>query len=430
MSKIYSKFVCQQCSYESVQWLGKCPNCGTWNSLVEQVVKEGAKGIKETRVEPQKLSTIKSLTQKRISTGLGEFDRVLGGGLVPGSIVLLAGNPGIGKSTLLLQVAAKLTGLYVSGEESPEQIKVRAERLKIKDVRLLLLPQTDVDIICTQIEEIRPKIVVVDSIQTLTTVELSGTSGTVGQVRESAARLARTGKKLQIPIFLIGHVTKEGAIAGPMVLEHLVDTVLFLEGERFYQGRTLHSFKNRFGPTDEVGIFQMEEGGLVEVRNPSELFLREAELEMPGSVVVPILEGTRPILVEIQALVTQTNLTFPRRVASGFDPGRLTILTAIIGKKLGLPLGNWDIFVNIPGGLKVSEPAADLGVALSIISSFKNRPLPPKSFAFGEVGLLGEIRRVMGEEKRVKEAKRLGFGLGITPSSAKTLSGVSQNFLR
>lgn len=430
--KKYSKFVCQQCGYESASWLGKCPNCGTWNSLVETVVVEGPKGAKEpgVKVEPQRLSSVVSLSQKRITTGIAELDRVLGGGVVPGSVILLAGDPGIGKSTLLLQLAAKLGGLYVLGEESPQQVKLRSERLKIASSRLLLLPQTDVDTIVAQIEEIKPLLVVVDSIQTLTTTDLSGTSGTVGQVRESAARLARVGKKMGIPIFLVGHVTKEGAIAGPMVLEHLVDTVLFLEGERFYPGRTLRSFKNRFGPTDEVGVFQMKEEGLVEVKNPSELFLQEREKETPGSVVVPILEGTRPLLIEVQALTVPTTLSFPRRVASGFGYERLNILAAVIAKRLGLPLSSWDIFVNVPGGLKVSEPAADLGVALAIISSFKGKALPAKSFAFGEVGLLGEVRRVTGEEKRVKEARRLGFTLPITPATCKTLSSVSQKFLR
>lgn len=424
-------YICQQCSYESPGWLGKCPNCGTWNSLVETVQNTEHK-TRNTRhgeiVRPQKLSEVKSIEKGRLKTGFEEFDRVLGGGIVPGSVILLAGDPGIGKSTLLLQMAAKLGGLYVLGEESSPQIKLRADRLKIKSDHLLLLPQTDVDIICTQIEESKPLLVIVDSIQTLTTSDLSGTSGSVGQVRECAARLARVGKSLGVPIFLIGHVTKEGSIAGPMVLEHLVDTVLFLEGERFYTARTLRSLKNRFGPTDEAGIFQMEEKGLQEVKNPSELFLQEREKETPGSVVVPILEGTRPILVEIQALVTSTSLAFPRRVASGFDPGRLNILAAVVAKRLGLPLATYDIFVNIPGGMKIREPAADLGVALAIISSFKNKPLPAKSYVFGEVGLLGEVRRVVGEDKRSKEARRLGFSLGITPTTVGTLIS-SQKFL-
>ncbi|MBI4999821.1 DNA repair protein RadA [Candidatus Gottesmanbacteria bacterium] len=373
----------------------------------------------------------------------------------------MAGDPGIGKSTLLLQLTESVNSkhearnskqiqnsnlknsktvsdfgfrnsdlvLYVCGEESPEQMKLHAQRMGIKGENLLLFPQTDVDTICEQIEEIKPLLVVIDSIQTLTTSDLSGTAGSVGQVRESAARLAKIGKKLGIPIFLIGHVTKEGAIAGPMVLEHLVDTILFLEGERFYAARTLRSFKNRFGPTDEVGVFQMKEEGLVEVKNPSELFLQEREKETPGSVVVPILEGTRPILVEIQGLVSQTSLAFPRRVASGFDQNRLSILAAVIAKRLSLPLYGWDIFINVPGGLRIKEPAADLGVALAIISSFKNKPLPAKSFAFGEVGLLGEIRKVVGEEKRVKEAKRLGFSLGMTPENSKTLSQLNKNFV-
>jgi len=436
--KTYTKFVCQQCGYESAQWMGKCPNCGSWNSFAETVVSAQNEKLKlksEKLEVPQKLSQIKSIEKERIKTGFEEFDRVLGGGVVPGSVILLAGDPGIGKSTLLLQLSSKLQApssniLYVCGEESPEQIKIRAERMKIKGDNLSLLPQTDVDTIIAQIEENKPLLVIIDSVQTLETGDLTGSAGSVGQVRECASRLAKVGKNLGIPIFLIGHVTKEGAIAGPMVLEHLVDTVLFLEGERFYSGRTLHSYKNRFGPTDEVGIFKMEESGLVEVKNPSELFLQERERETPGSVVVPILEGTRPILVEIQALVSSTNLAFPRRIASGFEVGRLNILASVVAKRLGLPLGGYDIFVNVPGGLKIKEPAADLGVVLAIISSFKNKPLPDKSFAFGEIGLLGEVRRVLGEEKRIKEARRLGFTLPITPATVKTLTSASQRFLR
>lgn len=392
-----------------------------------------------------------------------EFDRVLGGGIISGSVILLAGDPGIGKSTILLQMVDTIEKrevrngkrdteagggksriqdvslqnptshiqppasiLYICGEESPSQIKLRAQRMGVKGEKLLLLAETDADIICTQIEEIKPLLVIVDSIQTLETSDLSGSAGSVGQVRECAGRLAEVAKRLGVPVFLVGHMTKEGSIAGPMVLEHLVDTVLLLEGERSYLGRTLRSLKNRFGPTDEVGVFQMAENGLLEVKNPSELFLNEAQLGEPGSVIVPILEGSRPILVEIQALVTPTNLAFPRRIASGFDVARLNILSAVVSKRLGLALYHCDIMINIPGGLKLKDPGADLGVALAIISSFKNKSMPKKSFAFGEVGLLGEIRKVVGEEKRVKEAKRLGFGAGITPQTYKSLSAVSQ----
>ncbi len=437
MAKIYSKFVCQQCGYESVQWLGKCPSCGAWNSLVETTVSSNqASGLNKTTAEkPQKLSGIKSVDRIRTKTGIEEFDRVLGGGIVPGSITLLAGDPGIGKSTLMLQLIKTIKSkiLYICGEESPQQIKIRAERMGISakgGENLELLAQTDVDTIITQIEELKPSLVIVDSIQTLQTSDLTGSSGAVGQVRESATRLTRIGKSLGISMFIIGHVTKEGSIAGPMVLEHIVDTVLFLEGERYYAGRTLRSFKNRFGPTDEVGIFEMVENGLKEITNPSEIFLGEREKDAPGSVVVPILEGTRPILVEIQALVTSTTLAFPRRVASGFDSARLNILAAVIAKRLGLPLGSYDIFINVPGGLKIREPAADLGVALAIVSSFRNKPLPPKSFAFGEVGLLGEIRKVVGAEKRAKEAKRLGFPSEISSVNSRSLSSISQKFFK
>lgn len=385
------------------------------------------------KVKPLKLVEIKSIEKNRLTTGMEEFDRVLGGGIVAGSVILLAGDPGIGKSTILLQMVDSLQPrhdenviLYICGEESPSQIKLRAQRMGVKGQNLLLLAQTDADIICIQIEEIKPLLVIVDSIQTLTTEDLSGPAGSVGQVRECASRLAEVAKRLGAPVFLVGHMTKEGSIAGPMVLEHLVDAVLLLEGERSSLGRILRSLKNRFGPTDEVGVFQMVENGLAEVKNPSELFLNEAQLGEPGSVIVPILEGSRPILVEIQALVTPTNLAFPRRIASGFDTARLNILSAVVSKRLGLGLYNCDIMVNIPGGLKIKDPGADLGVALAIISSFKNKALPKKSFAFGEVGLLGEIRKVVGEEKRIKEAQRLGFGVGITPQNYKSLSIISQ----
>lgn len=408
------------------------------------------------QAKPLKLAEIKSIEKNRLSTGMEEFDRVLGGGIVSGSVILLSGDPGIGKSTILLQVTESLSSLrgvsttkqssrknieiaasvvsllprndvilYICGEESPSQIKLRSQRMGIKGQALLLLAETDVDIICTQIEQIKPSLVIIDSIQTLETSDLTGAAGSVGQVRECSSRLTVLAKRLGIPVFLIGHVTKEGSIAGPMVLEHLVDTVLLLEGEKFYSGRTLRSLKNRFGPTDEVGIFEMAEEGFKEVTNPSALFLGEREKNVPGSVVVPILEGTRPILVEIQALTTKTNLAFPRRIASGFDTARLNILSAVIAKRLGLALYDHDIMVNIPGGLKIKDPGADLGVALAIVSSFKNKPVPEKSFSFGEVGLLGEIRKVVGEEKRIKEAKRLGFTLDLSPKTFQSLAIIS-----
>jgi len=385
--------------------------------------------------KPLKLAEIKTPKKSRISSGIGELDRVLGGGIVPGSVVLLAGEPGIGKSTLLLELGAKIggpacrqAGLYVSGEESLSQVKLRAERLGIKSDNLLFLAETDVDVIVSTIEQlnnetIKQLIVIVDSIQTLYTEDLMGTPGSVGQVRECANRLLRIAKSKDIPLFLIGHITKEGAIAGPKVLEHLVDTVLYLEGERFGTARLLRATKNRFGPTDEVGVFQMTDKGMEEVANPSALFLAPKAGKTPGSVVVATLEGTRPLLVEIQALVVSSQLAVPRRVSQGIDYNRLQMIIAVLTKILRLPLGGFDIYVNVTGGLKIEEPAADLGVALAIYSSFKNLSLPPKTVCFGELGLLGEVREVGGAHQREKEARRLGFTNIISP---KNYSAISQ----
>jgi len=460
--KSYTKYICQQCSYESVQWLGKCPNCGSWGSLVETLVPGRGQRIKgeEKRgeVNPVLLSAVKSESFRRISTKIQEFDRVLGGGIVPGSVTLLAGDPGVGKSTLMLQVAANISSeglvvgsesgseeegsvLYVSGEESAEQIKIRAERLGIKNKDLLFLNETNVDEVLGVIEEwvvssgsgygnegeavqrrpiptthSRPKtqnssplLVVIDSIQTLYTASLSGTPGSVGQVRECTSKLLNFAKKKGIPLFIIGHVTKEGAIAGPMVLAHLVDTVLFFEGEKFQSLRLLRSFKNRFGPTDEIGVFEMKEKGLFEVSNPSALFLEEKKEKVAGSVTTCLMEGSRPLLCEIQALVVPTQLAVPRRVSQGIDWSRLQLLVAVLTKRASLPLSSFDIFVNVVGGIKVEEPAADLAVCLAIVSSYMDKPLKSRTCALGEIGLLGEIRAVGNLQKRVKEAQRLGF---------------------
>ena len=398
--------------------------------MVETVIKE-ARGKKlearKTTTKPQKLSEIKKEQLQRISTGLEEFDRVLGGGIVPGSVILVAGEPGIGKSTLMLQVGEKVARgtwqiargkkatrhtpqapsiLYVSGEESAEQIKIRADRLKIASKNLLLLSETDVDAIA---EQIHHPLVIIDSIQSLFTSDLSGTPGSVGQVRECANRLHRLAKENRFPLFLVGHVTKTGVIAGPKVLEHLVDTVLYLEGERFQAFRLLRVLKNRFGPTDEIGVFQMGEKGLTEITNPSEIFLAQARTPAPGSAVVATMEGNRPLLAEIQALVVPSHLSVPRRTPSGISFPRLVLLCAVLQKNLNLPLGNSDVYVNVAGGLKILEPAADLGVCLAIVSSLKNKPLKEKTAVFGEVGLLGEIRPVGFSQKREKEAKKLGF---------------------
>lgn len=362
------------------------------------------------------LSSVKVSKVNRITTGIKEVDQVLGGGLVPGSLVLLAGDPGIGKSTLTLQIISNIGGLYVSGEESPAQVKLRAERLKVRSEKIRVLAETNVEaIIEGSLASLKDtSLLIVDSIQTLWSEELSGAPGAIGQVRESTLKLLEFAKREHIPVILIGHVTKEGTIAGPKTLEHIVDTVLYLEGERFQSLRLLRTSKNRFGPVDEVGVFSMEDSGMKEVTNPSELFLGKDKCAA-GSVVIATLEGTRPLLVEVQALTVASQLPLPRRVGTGINNTRLQMLVAILQKHLRLPLGKFDIFVNVASGIKVFEPAADLGICLSIISSFKNKPFSAQTVAIGEVGLLGEIRNVIGLERRIKEAKKLGFENIISP---------------
>lgn len=423
--KLRSSYVCQQCGYESPSWYGKCPNCDTWNSLIETVKEskvESQKSKEMHDVQLQKLSDVKHIEKNRMKSGLIEFDGVMGGGIVPGSVTLLAGDPGIGKSTLLLHVLGSCGGLYVSGEESAEQVKLRAKRLSIEGTNISILPETNAEHIVAALQSLPEKqLVIVDSIQTLSSSELDGMAGSVGQIRHCAELLIAAAKSKGIPIIIVGHVTKEGAIAGPKVLEHMVDTVLYLEGERFANARILRTLKNRFGAVEEVGIFEMVGEGLKEVSNPSALFLQDRVKNVPGSAVTVILEGTRPMLVEIQALVVPTQLAMPRRVASGVDYNRLQLLVAIISKLLNVPLGGYDIFVNVSGGLKVAEPAADLAIALSILSSFKNKALVPNAVAFGEIGLLGEVRRVGSEVRREKEAKRLGFPIIYSPSKITNL---------
>jgi len=438
MAKSVTHFICQNCGAEFPKWAGKCEQCGEWNTLVETVVsarstKHEARNSKQAQII--KFQDIQNKEVERETTGIGELDRVLGGGLVPGSVVLLAGEPGIGKSTLLTQLAMKLGGktvgsvltvLYVCGEESPEQIKLRIMRLKRTDLSersvlsLSFLPTTDVDEVISQAGN--PSLVIVDSIQTMATEDLTGMAGSVGQIRECAYRLLNLAKETGVPVFLVGHVTKEGAIAGPKVLEHLVDTVLYLEGDKHHEFRILRSQKNRFGPVDEVGVFTMSGSGLIEVNNPSDVFLEERQKNVAGSCVAIVMEGTRPVLVEIQALVVPSQLAMPRRVASGIDQRRLQLLVAVLSKRLRLPLATDDVYVNVAGGLNLKEPAADLAVCLAIVSSFKNKPVGAKTAAFGEVGLLGEIRKVSWSEKRIKEAKKLGYSQIISPGTAKDLS--------
>ena len=447
MAKLKSTYICQQCGYKSPSFLGKCPNCGNWNTLVETVDEEfaspwakGRKSATRSNIGITPLSQVKTAEFTRIPTGLAEADQVLGSslsgkiihyGLVPGSVTLLAGDPGIGKSTLALQILSHIGGLYISGEESREQLRLRADRLKVPMNKILVIPETNVESVLERIKKTEEKInlMVADSIQTLWSEELTGVPGSVGQVREAALKLTELAKSKNIPVLLIGHVTKEGTIAGPMILEHIVDTVLYLEGERFQSLRLLRASKNRFGAVDEVGVFALEETGMKGVANPSELFIG-ATGGSAGSVVVATLEGTRPMLVEIQALTVSTQLPIARRVGTGVNTNRLQMLVAILQKHLRLPLSNFDIFVNAASGLKVFEPAADLGICLAIISSFKNKPLPKKTVAIGEVGLLGEIRNVIGLERRLKEAKKLGFTNILSPKSHSHINLIASNILK
>jgi DNA repair protein RadA/Sms len=429
MPKSSTMYVCQQCGYQAPQFLGKCPECGAWGSLVETVTESASQAVNKKGNSYKKPSQVIQLSDvvktdyQRVSTGIGEFDRVLGGGIVPGSVVLIAGDPGIGKSTLLSQLAINVgSTLYVAGEESAQQIKIRIDRIQ-KNAKLSILQEVDVDAIIAALEAIHPPLVIVDSIQTLETTDLNSAAGSVGQVRECAHRLQRIAKALKVPIFIVGHVTKEGSIAGPRTLEHLVDTVLQLEGDTTSSFRILRGIKNRFGPTDEVGIFEMFETGMQQVLNPSEIFL-EGKLSAPGSAVTAIVTGLRPMLLEIQALVTKTNSPVPRRVGTGFDTNRLQILSAVLAKRAKLPLWDMDVFVNVTGGIRITEPAADLAVCMAIISSFRDQALPEKAVFIGEVGLLGELRPIRQLDKRISEAKSLGYTTIISSQTAKTLGDV------
>jgi DNA repair protein RadA/Sms len=411
-------FICQACGHQVGKWLGRCPQCGTWNSLAEEVVGPrpgpGEVPLPPRRGTAQPLTALKAPPETRNPSGLAEFDRVLGGSLVSGSVVLLGGDPGIGKSTLILQVMDRLCqggliGLYLSGEESEAQLKLRAERLGLRSPTLLVATETCLENILKLVEETSPAFMAIDSIQTLYTATLPAAPGSLAQVRETAFRLTQQAKLTDLATLLIGHVTKEGAIAGPMTLEHLVDTVLYLEGDRSHAFRLLRTVKNRFGPTQELGVFEMQDSGLAEVPNPSALFMAERAQEVPGSVVVPSLEGSRPILVEVQALVSPSSLALPRRQTSGVDPGRVSLLVAVMEKRVGLGLSGQDVFVNVAGGVRLSEPACDLGVALALASSYLEKPVPLDTLVFGEIGLTGEVRAVSQPEIRLKEGHKLGF---------------------
>ena len=415
MEKSRIRFVCQSCGYISSKWLGRCPECGQWDSFYEENLKKESfvRGLSSEVASPKPIREIKEYSQRRYLSGVGEFDRILGGGIVPGSLILIGGEPGIGKSTLLLEVGNRLSCpdcpvLYISGEESAEQTKLRALRLGVDSPYLYILTETNLEEIVRQINDLKPRVVIIDSIQTIYREDYSSAPGSILQVRESAAYLMRLAKQKTITIFLIGHVTKEGSIAGPRVLEHIVDTVLYFEPGKDYQYRILRGVKNRFGPTSEIGIFKMEESGLKEVKDSSKLFLSDS-LGSSGTMVIPTIEGTRSFLVEIQALVTPSNLAIPRRITQGIDYNRVCLLLAVLERRGRLRLYDKDVYINVAGGMKVKEPACDLAIALAIASSFKDAPPPEKTIAIGEIGLAGEIRPASFVEKRLKEAVKLGF---------------------
>ncbi|MDM5196868.1 DNA repair protein RadA [Fictibacillus enclensis] len=433
MAKNKSVFMCQECGYESPKWMGKCPGCHQWNTMVEEVIKKDTptRGLSTssssgTQQKPQSIVSVKSEQEPRINTHTTELNRVLGGGIVPGSLVLVGGDPGIGKSTLLLQTSAKLAEhgqkvLYISGEESVKQTKLRSDRLDIAAEELFVLAETDLDLIEKAVNEINPSVVIIDSIQTVYRPEVTSAPGSVSQVRECTSHFMRIAKTKGIAIFIVGHVTKEGAIAGPRMLEHMVDAVLYFEGERHHTYRILRAVKNRFGSTNEIGVFEMKELGLAEVLNPSEIFLEERSKGVAGSTVVASLEGTRPMLVEIQALVSPTSFGNPRRMATGIDHNRVSLLMAVLEKRVGLLLQNQDAYLNVAGGVRLDEPAVDLSVAVSIASSFRDAPTRPTDVIIGEVGLTGEVRRVSRIDQRIHEAAKLGFERAIIPD--KNLGG-------
>lgn len=428
MAKRKTKYVCQECGYESAKWLGKCPGCNNWNTMVEEMEASSVRGMHTMNggvrsvSKPEKITAIETQQEPRITTKMKEFNRVLGGGIVPGSLVLIGGDPGIGKSTLLLQVSAQLAEkqfpvLYISGEESTRQTKLRADRLHIQSDLLYVLAETNLYDISKQIEAIKPSLVVIDSIQTIYREEVTSAPGSVSQVRECTTELMKIAKTNGIPIFIVGHVTKEGAIAGPRLLEHMVDSVLYFEGERHHTYRILRGVKNRFGSTNEMGIFEMKEEGLREVMNPSEIFLEERSQGAAGSTVVASMEGTRPVLVEIQALISPSSFGNPRRMATGVDHNRVSLLMAVLEKRVGMMLQNQDAYIKVAGGVKLDEPAIDLAIAVSIASSFRDHPTRPDDIFVGEVGLTGEIRRVSRIEQRVSEAAKLGFKRVICPKN-------------
>jgi DNA repair protein RadA/Sms len=427
MPKQKTIYTCSLCGYQSPKWLGKCPDCDQWNSFYEEVKTSPSRysslNPETSNSSPTPINEIVLNTDNRILTDIKELDRVLGGGLVQGAVVLIGGDPGIGKSTLALQAITKLafkknSVLYISGEESLKQLRMRAERLGSLPENLFILAETSLEKIIQEIRNIKPQIIIIDSVQTVYTSELESAPGSVSQIRETCAKLINLSKETDTSAFLIGHVTKEGAIAGPRVLEHMVDTVLYFEGDRGHSYRILRAVKNRFGSTDEIGVFEMSQSGLSEVKNPSELFISERPENSSGSVVVPSIEGTRPILVEIQALVTPTSLSLPRRTAIGLDSNRASILIAVIEKKLGITMSNQDVFLNVAGGVRLNEPGIDLGIITAIVSSKLDQPVPSDTVICGEVGLTGEVRSISQTSVRINEASRLGFTKFILPKNS------------
>ncbi|CEO23196.1 DNA repair protein RadA [Paraclostridium sordellii] len=428
MAKIKTKYVCQECGYENSKWLGKCPECSNWNTFVEEIEEKRSKSNKEVFVidksssRPLNINSIETIKEQRFSTCINELDRVLGGGVVKGSLVLVGGDPGIGKSTLLIQVSSNVANsgkkvLYISGEESASQIKMRAQRLGIKSDNLYIFAENNLSIIEAHLESVNPDLIIVDSIQTVFSPDITSAPGTVSQIKEGTSRFMKISKKMGISTFVVGHVTKEGALAGPKVLEHMVDTVLYFEGERFNTYRLIRAVKNRFGSTNELGVFEMREIGLVELENPSKILISEKPKDVAGSVIISTVEGTRPMLLELQALVSPTSFGIPKRTATGVDYNRVSLLMAVLEKRVGMQIQNQDVYINVVGGIKINEPSIDLGIVMSIASSFRNIPIDGNVAITGEVGLTGEIRAVSFIEKRIAECKKLGFTKIIIPKS-------------
>ena len=426
MAKIKTKYVCQSCGYETAKWLGKCPECTKWNTFVEEIDQKSTKKevfiIDKSSSKPVSINSIESKEEERFTTDINELDRVLGGGIVKGSLVLVGGDPGIGKSTLLIQVSSNVanlgkTVLYITGEESESQIKMRAKRLGINSENLYIFVENNLSIIESYLESVNPELIILDSIQTVFSPEISSAPGTVSQIKEGTSKFMKISKKMGISTFIVGHVTKEGSLAGPKLLEHMVDTVLYFEGERYNTYRLVRAVKNRFGSTNELGVFEMRDLGLVELDNPSKILISEKPKDVAGSVIISTVEGTRPMLLELQALVSPTSFGIPKRTSTGVDYNRVGMLLAVLEKRVGLQIQNQDVYINIVGGIKINEPSIDLGIAISVASSFRNIPIDEDIAVTGEVGLTGEVRAVSFIEKRIAECKKLGFKKIVVPRS-------------